>query len=442
MTPDTSTTNCSANRTQTPTRGSAAASAACITGVRSLSPGCTSAPATATRTGSSSAGSTDPAARASARSKSANASGACCVHGSPVIGSTVAPSAYRGPVTDPPVLETVPLTGSPWPTIDPFLFCVHHVDAYPAGNEQLGPAASLAGRELGDDFAGVDGWRMYHGLEVPGFPQHPHRGFETVTYVRKGLIDHADSLGAAARFGSGDTQWLTAGRGIVHSEMFPLLDHSSENPLEVFQIWLNLPAESKLADPHFSMLWARDVPVVAVRDAHDHATEITVVAGELDGHRAPSPPPDSWASRRDSDVAIWHLRFAPGARWVVPPAAVEGTVRVLYVYAGALSIGEREVHAPTAVVVRVDAPAPVTAGNDSTEVLLLQGRPIGEPVAQYGPFVMNEQSEIAEAFADYRRTGFGGWPWSRDDPVHAEERGRFARHADGREDDITSSSTA
>ncbi len=338
---------------------------------------------------------------------------------------------------DPLVLETVPLTGSPWPTVDPFLFCVHHVDAYPAGNERFGPAASLSGRELGADFAGVDGWRMYHGLEVPGFPQHPHRGFETVTYVREGLIDHADSLGAAARFGRGDTQWLTAGRGIVHSEMFPLVEPSSGNPLELFQIWLNLPAASKLSDPHFSMLWARDVPVVIARDTRDRTTEVTVVAGELDGRRAPTPPPDSWASRDDADVAIWHLRFEPGAEWVVPPAATDGTARVLYVYAGTLTVGGQRVDVPTGVVVRADTPAPVTAGNDTTEVLLLQGRPIGEPVAQYGPFVMNEESEIAEAFADYRRTGFGGWPWSRDDPVHAGAPGRFARHADGREERIT-----
>ena len=142
------------------------------------------------------------------------------------------------------VLQTIRL-GMPWQTIDPFLFCVHHRDAYPAGNGRFGPVGTLSGRDLGSDFAGLDGWRMYHGREIPGFPPHPHRGFETVTYVRTGLVDHSDSLGAAARFGRGDTQWLTAGDGIVHSEMFPLVDTDAPNPLELFQIWVNLPAADK-----------------------------------------------------------------------------------------------------------------------------------------------------------------------------------------------------
>src|SRR4051812_43729531 len=109
------------------------------------------------------------------------------------------------------VLKVRPL-GFPWEPVDPFLFCVYHKDAYPAGNDRMGPNASLDGRNLGNDFQGRDGWRMYHGHTIPGFPPHPHRGFETVTIVRTGLIDHADSLGAAARFGRGDVQWLTAGK--------------------------------------------------------------------------------------------------------------------------------------------------------------------------------------------------------------------------------------
>src|SRR5919112_1973907 len=158
-----------------------------------------------------------------------------------------------------PILNVAPLS-FPWQTKDPFLVCVHHVDLYPQGNERLGPAASLEGRNIGQDFAGKDGWRMYHGDAVPGFPQHPHRGFETVTIVRRGLIDHSDSLGAAARFGRGDVQWLTAGKGIVHSEMFPLLDQKKPNPLELFQIWLNLPRADKLVDPFFTMFWEGDIP--------------------------------------------------------------------------------------------------------------------------------------------------------------------------------------
>jgi redox-sensitive bicupin YhaK (pirin superfamily) len=331
------------------------------------------------------------------------------------------------------VLETVPLTGSPWPTVDPFLFCVHHDDAYPEGNGRFGPEASLEGRDMGADFAGVDGWRMYHGTEVPGFPQHPHRGFETVTYVRRGVIDHSDSLGAAARFGGGDTQWLTAGRGIVHSEMFPLLDDGEPNPLELFQIWVNLPAESKLAAPYFEMLWARDIPVVT-----EDGVTVTVIAGALGEHVPPAPPPDSWASRAEADVAIWQLDLDAAANWSVPAArGGDATVRVLYVYSGEVTVGHTTVAAPTAVVVRAAVDAPVAAGPDGAEVLMLQGRPIGEPVAQYGPFVMNDQDEIRQAFADYQSTGFGGWPWAQDDPVHgAATRGRFARHADGHEDEL------
>ncbi|MCB0993655.1 MAG: pirin family protein [Acidimicrobiales bacterium] len=331
----------------------------------------------------------------------------------------------------PPVLQSVPL-GPQWPTIDPFLFCAHHDDAYPAANDRFGPAAPLDGRQLGMDFEGIDGWRMYHGQVVPGFPQHPHRGFETVTYARRGYIDHSDSIGASARFGRGDVQWMTAGGGVVHSEMFPLLDRDGPNPVELFQIWLNLPAEDKLVEPHFSMLWAEDIPVLEHTDDAGRSTTVTVIAGELSGLRPPPPPPKSWAGHADADVAIWHLRLDDGARFELPGATGPDTVRTIYVFDGdGASLGGQPVGARTGNVVQADRSLDVVASAGPVECLVLQGRPIGEPVAQYGPFVMNNRAEVQQAIEDYQRTGFGGWPWPTDDPVHDRD-GRFARHANGR----------
>jgi hypothetical protein len=333
-----------------------------------------------------------------------------------------------------PVLQTLPL-GFQWATVDPFLFCVHHLDHYPRANEFLGPDASLEARDIGMDFEGADGWRMYHGSTVPGFPQHPHRGFETVTFVRQGYVDHSDSLGATARFGRGDVQWLTAGAGIVHCEMFPLLDRNGPNPCELFQIWLNLPPDDKMVDPYFTMLWSDAIPRHHVLDAEGRAIEITVIAGPLEGLRPPPSPPNSWASRPDADVAIWHIGCEAGATWTIPPTTHDDTVRTLYVFEGSLHIGPHDLRASTGAVLRSDQPVDLTAGPEGAEALVLQGRPIGEPVAQYGPFVMNTRAEIEQAFVDYRATGFGGWPWPTDDPVHPRDADRFAIHADGRRED-------
>ena len=203
------------------------------------------------------------------------------------------------------VISARPLS-VPWETSDPFLFCMYHNDYYPQGNENLGPAASLQGRNIGQDFEGKDRWHMYHGSVVPGFPQHPHRGFETVTIMRHGYVDHSDSLGATARYGPGDVQWLTAGKGIVHSEMFPLLKQDAPNRLELFQIWLNLPGKDKFVEPHFAMLWDHQIPKHIQRDARNRETEVIVVAGRVGNSLAPAPPPHSWPRRTPA---------TPAARW-------------------------------------------------------------------------------------------------------------------------------
>ena len=335
-----------------------------------------------------------------------------------------------------PIVQIQPL-GFPWKTVDPFLFCAYHDDAYPRANAQLGPAASLAGRDMGQDFSRKDGWSMYHGSTVPGFPAHPHRGFETVTIARRGLIDHADSLGARARFGRGDVQWLTAGQGVVHSEMFPLLKADEANPLELFQIWLNLPARGKMAEPNFTMLWSQDIPRLRASDARGRRTDVAVIAGQLQGAAEPlAPPPDSWAAQAGADVAIWTLRMDPGARWSLPAASGKDTRRQLYFFKGrSVTVGGQLVKEPGAIELRADQEVELINGDDAeAEFLLLQGRPIGEPVVQHGPFVMNTQAEIRQTLADYQRTGFGGWPWPDSAPVHGSEPARFALRPGGAEE--------
>lgn len=344
--------------------------------------------------------------------------------------ANAAPARPPGTVGADAILSVEPLR-SPWQTQDPFLFCAYHLDAYPAGNAHLGPATSLAGHNLGRDFSGVDGWRMYHGERVPGFPRHPHRGFETVTVVRRGLLDHSDSLGATARYGEGDVQWLTAGAGIQHAEMFPLIQERRDNPLELFQIWLNLPSANKMVDPHFSMLWKQTIPTREVRDEAGRLCRITLVAGSHEGLRPPAAPPHSWASESDSQVAIWTLAMEPGAQFTIP-AAPAGTTRSLYFYRGTgLHVGGRRIPDSHHAALRGDSDVTLAAGPDVAEVLMLQGKSIGEPVARRGPFVMNTDAEIRAAYADYQRTGFGGWPWTGSEPVHPRSERRFALRPGG-----------
>jgi len=319
----------------------------------------------------------------------------------------------------------------PWQTEDPFLFCVHHRDEYPKAKADMSPDASLTGRVMGNDFVVKDGWRMYHGRKVPGFPHHPHRGFETITIAEEGFVDHSDSLGAAGRFSEGDVQWMTAGKGVLHSEMFPLLREDQENTLEIFQIWLNLPAKSKMVEPHFKMLWNEKIPAIKYHDENEKTTSIKLIAGTLGDNSALKPTPSSWAADPKNQVLVARLDMDAGANYTLP-AASEGIKRTVYFYHGSgLKIDDQNIPFYHAVVTSANQEIQLTAGAESCKVLILQGKPINEPVAQYGPFVMNTKAEIEQAFDDYRQTGFGGWPWPEDEMVHSKEKGRFALHADG-----------
>lgn len=332
------------------------------------------------------------------------------------------------------IIKAVKRLGFQWETSDPFLFCVHHEDKFPKGKEDMSPDAPLTGRHLGDDFIIKDGFRMYHGKKIPGFPGHPHRGFETITVVREGIVDHADSLGAAGRYGNGDVQWMTAGKGVQHSEMFPLIHADRENPMELFQIWLNLPAKSKMVEPHFKMLWRENIPHLEWKDAAGRTTKIEVIAGALKEASPLAPPPDSWASPQENEVAIWILHLDEQASCVLPKASA-GVNRTLYFYEGEkLHVAGSSIDHYHAVEVEASVDLNISNGNKKASVLVLQGRPIGEPVIQYGPFVMNTKQEIHQAFEDYNTTQFGGWPWPRYDQVHPKNAGRFARHSDGNEE--------
>ena len=335
-----------------------------------------------------------------------------------------------------PILSIKPL-GFQWETLDPFLFCVHHEDYFPKGNEVMGPAQDyLKGRHMGDDFIIKDGFRMYHGKVVPGFPGHPHRGFETVTVVRKGIVDHADSMGASGRYGDGDVQWMTAGKGVQHSEMFPLISKEKENPMELFQIWLNLPKKNKMVEPHFKMLWRDSIPRY-VHTNDNKKTTVEVIAGKIENVKAPSPPPDSWASLEQNEVAVWNIKMQAGAKWILPKAS-EGVNRMVYFYEGDnLNLAGQKITKYNAIEVKANIEIALEATTE-TSILVLQGKPINEPVMQYGPFVMNTKEEINQAFEDYHKTQFGGWPWPKYDQVHARDKSRFAKHADGKEEIKTS----
>ncbi len=329
------------------------------------------------------------------------------------------------------ILDIQPL-GFHWQTYDPLLFCAYHHDQFPRGNGQFGPAASLAGRKLGMDFEIRDGFRMYHGDKVPGFPAHPHRGFETITIVQQGLVDHSDSLGAAGRYGQGDVQWLTAGRGIQHSEMFPLLKQTEANPLLLFQLWLNLPAKNKMAPPNFLMFWSDQLPRAQEQDSEGRAIGVEITAGDYGDTKALAPPPYSWAADPANHVAAWVIDLAADAEWLLP-AAASGLNRALYFFEGAdAQFDGMTVKVMNSMRLRSDRGLAIRNGAKPARLLMLQGRPINEPVAQHGPFVMNTRNELMQAFNDYQRDQFGGWPWPRSDQVHGE-RERFARYADGTE---------
>jgi redox-sensitive bicupin YhaK (pirin superfamily) len=223
-------------------------------------------------------------------------------------------------------------------------------------------------------------------------------------------------------------------RGDAARRDVPLLRTDAANPLELFQIWLNLPAESKFVKPYYKMLWNEAIPKLAVKDDSGKITEVTIIAGEIAGTEGVPPTPDSWAARTENQVAIWLIKMEGGAAWEIPTASGDVTRSIYYYKGKRIQVDGQEIGPYRSAALDPARQIVIRNGAGKSRILLLQGRPIDEPVVQYGPFVMNTEAEIRQAFSDYQDTQFGGWPWSRPDQVHERSRGRFARYPDGREE--------
>jgi len=329
-------------------------------------------------------------------------------------------------------IQKIQKIGFQWEMEDPFLFCAHHKDDFPIGDKNQAVGIPLTGRNLGSDFSGRDGFSMYHGETVPGFPKHPHRGFETVTIVLKGLVDHFDSNGSSGRYGNGDVQWLTTGSGCQHSEMFPLIDQENGNTAELFQIWLNLPAKDKFANPAYKMLWSEEIPHIQIANQKNEMATISLISGSLSGSKSLSPGTSSWANSPENHVGIFLIHLEPEAGFTLP-AVSKTMIRNLYFYKGndVIIIEDKAIQSSNRIKLSGSDEIIIANGKSESFLLLLEGEPIGETVVQYGPFVMNTEKEIHDAFTDFRNTQFGGWPWDRTDPVHERNVGRIAKYADG-----------
>ena len=250
------------------------------------------------------------------------------------------------------------------------------------------PTARLDPFLMLDEFGSDDS-----GDYIAGFPSHPHRGFETVTYMLDGYMLHEDHLGNRGHLRSGDVQWMTAGRGIVHSEM----PQQESGRMRGFQLWLNLPGKEKMCEPYYQDVPAASVPVVSFDGG-----EVKVIAGSF---AQGSFHQDGVVTARSTKPVYFDVKLEPGDDFSHPLA--EELNAMLYVYEGALTLygsGERprDVCPSTAAILDEGDYVSATAGSQGARFLLLAGKPLNEPIVQYGPFVMNTREEIEQALDDYR----------------------------------------
>ena len=228
-----------------------------------------------------------------------------------------------------------------------------------------------------------------------GVGQHPHRGFETVTIVYKGEVEHRDSTGAGGIIGPGDVQWMTAASGILHEEFHSEAFAQRGGTLEMVQLWVNLPATDKMAEPGYQTILDGDIPTLALKDG---AGSLRLIAGEFDGRTG--------SARTFTPIDVWDLRLTAGK--AVTLDLHEGRNTALVVLRGTVQVNGLELvrEGQLALFERVGDQLALEASSDAV-VLLLSGEPIDEPIVGHGPFVMNSEAEIHQAFADFQSGRFG-----------------------------------
>jgi len=301
---------------------------------------------------------------------------------------------------------------------------VRGVSAAPSGLEGEGfpVRRAFAGVDLSDldPFVHMDqmGEVEYAPGEPKGTPWHPHRGFETVTYIIDGIFEHQDSNGGGGTITDGDTQWMTAGAGILHIERPPEHLVVSGGLFHGIQLWVNLPKAEKWAPPRYQDLRATEVSLLSSPDA---GALVRVIAGEVAGHAGPG--------QTYTPMTMLHVTLAPGAALDLPWR--DDFNALAYVLAGAGSAGVEKIAVSTGQLVvfgpgdaiRLEASKGQESRSAELEVLLLGGRPIREPVAWYGPFVMNTKAELMQAFEDYQAGKLGTIPAAHHTPDHIVESG-------------------
>jgi len=313
-----------------------------------------------------------------------------------------------------------------WSVEDPFTFVSHHLDTYPKGNAQMAPPLELIrGRNLGRDYQQRFGFRMYHGRVVPGFPMHAHWGYETITIAEKGFVDHFDTEMNHGRFGDGDMQWTLASSKYEHNEMYPLLDQENDNPVQITQIVVNIPLERKNQGNSVRNVWSEDIPEIT-----GDGYRVTVYCGEYGGKSLYSPNENSWAVA-ENGVRILRIVLDAGASLTFDPAA-DGVTRNVYQTEGkGARLDSVEITEGTRLKVKPGCGFTIEAGKEPAVFWLLEGKPIGQTMAQFGPVILDNIDNVRAAMDDIRKNEFQEWKWGVMDVTNPLDMGREFHRADG-----------